>query len=122
MSYIPGIGHIAKYTRMGFGDCEPPEPDPTLDDIPETIHDDNRKIVADELCNLDNDEAQETFVAWLVDEGEAQMIWSVLANNLPLMRQFRESDTAKKIIEQLKDDRMTKQYLSGKPDYEDYTP
>jgi hypothetical protein len=102
--------------------CEPPEPDPTLDDIPETIHDDNRKIVADELCELDSLDARDTFIAWLADEGEAQMIWSVLASNLPLMRQFRESDTAKKIIEQLKDDRMTKQYLSGKPDYEDYTP
>jgi hypothetical protein len=94
--------------------CEPPEPDPTLDDIPETIHDDNRKIVAEELCELDNEEARDTFIAWLVDEGEAQMIWAQLANNLRLMRQFRESDTAKKIIEQLKDDRLTKIYLKGK--------
>jgi len=114
MIYIPGIGQIARYTRMGFGDCEPPEPEPTLDDIPETIHDDNRRIVAEELCELDSEEARETFIAWLVDEGEAQMIWAQLANNLRLMRQFRESDTAKKIIERLKDDRLTKIYLKGK--------
>jgi hypothetical protein len=94
--------------------CEPPEPDPTLDDIPETIHDDNRQIVAEELCELDSEEARETFLDWLANEGEAQMIWSQLANNLRLMRQFRESDTAKKIIEQLKDDRLTKIYLKGK--------
>jgi hypothetical protein len=94
--------------------CEPPEPEPTLDDIPETIHDDNRQIVADELCELDSEEARETFLEWLANEGEEQMIWAQLANNLRLMRQFRESDTAKKIIEQLKDDRLTKIYLKGK--------
>jgi len=93
--------------------CEPPEPDPTLDDIPETIHDDNRQIVADELCELCNDESRETFLEWLANEGEEQMIWAQLSNNLRLMRQFRESDTAKKIIERLKDDRLTKFYLKG---------
>ena len=70
--------------------------------------------MADELCELDNDEARDTFIAWLVDEGEKQMIWAQLANNLRLMRQFRESETAKKIIEQLKDDRLTKIYLEAK--------
>lgn len=114
MKYIPGIGQVYSYTGMGPGDFDPPEPEQTLDDLPDYLHDDNRQIVADELCELDSDEARETFVAWLVDEGEAQMIWAQLANNLRLMRQFRESDTAKKIIEQLKDDRLTKFYLEAK--------
>jgi hypothetical protein len=101
---------------------EPPEPDPTLDDLPEFLHDDNRRIVAEELCELADEDARDTFIAWLVDEGDAQMIWSALANNLPLMRQFRESDTAKPIIERLKDDRLTKFYLSSKSDDDYWEP
>ena len=98
---------------------EPPEPEPTLDDLPEFLHDDNRRIVAEELCELDTDGAKETFLDWLANEGDDLMIWAQLANNLRLMRQFRESDTAKRVIEQLKDERLTKHYLPVKPGHKD---
>jgi hypothetical protein len=114
MSYIPGIGHIAKYTRMGFGDCEPPEPEPTLDGIPACIHEEQRKHVEEDFKELDDDEAREAFTEWLVEKGEEEMVWEVLANNLHLMRLFAQSDIGKKIIDRRKDERITKFYLEGR--------
>jgi hypothetical protein len=114
MSYIPGIGHIAKYTRIGFGDCEPPEPEPTLDDIPACIHEEQRKYVEEDFKELADDEAREAFQLWLFEKGDEEMVWEVLANNLHLMRIFAQSDIGKKIINRRKDERITKFYLEGR--------
>lgn len=93
---------------------EPPEPEPTLEDIPEVIHDEHRDLARETVAELDDDETREAFSLWLFDKGEDEFLWAALANNLRLMSQFTSSDIAKRIIETRKDKRLTEFYLKGR--------
>jgi hypothetical protein len=85
---------------------EPPEPEPTIDDVPQYLRDEHKEIVEQQVADLDDEETREAFGDWLFNEGAQDHIWAALAVNHAIVRQFIKSETAAKLINRRTDERL----------------